>query len=181
MLLYLANSEQDIRISNVLKAIKYEDVFSRDRGEPLVAIGAFCLMPNHFHILATPLTKDGISKFILKLQTGYSMYFNIKNKRSGSLFQGPFRSIHADNDRYLEYLFSYIHLNPAKLKEPKWKEKIRSGNELMKFVETYPYSSYGAYLNDSHSITNPAKFPDYFSSGREIVSHIADWLTKSKD
>lgn len=177
MLLYLANSDQDIRISNVLKATRYEGVFSRDRGEPLIAIGAFCLMPNHFHILATPLIKDGISKFMLKLQTGYSMYFNTKNERSGSLFQGPFKSIHADNDRYLEYLFSYIHLNPAKLKEPKWKERIRSKGGLMKYVETYPYSSYSAYLNDSHSITDPTKFPDYFSSKDEVASHITDWLT----
>lgn len=176
MLLYLANSMQDIRISNVLRITKYEDVFSLDRGEPLVAIGAFCLMPNHFHILATPLVENGISQFMLKLQTGYSMYFNTRNERSGSLFQGPFRSTHADNDRYLQYLYSYIHLNPAKLQDPKWKEKVGSQDALMKFVESYPYSSYGAYLNGSHTITDPEKFPDYFSDKDYVRSHISDWL-----
>ncbi|MFA6407953.1 MAG: transposase [Candidatus Paceibacterota bacterium] len=181
MLLYLANTAQEMRIGNVLKATKYEDVFNRDRGAPLVAIGAFCLMPNHFHLLVTPLVEGGVSKYMLKLQTGYSMYFNTKNERSGSLFQGPFRSTHADTDRYLEYLFSYIHLNPAKLKEPEWQKKIHPGNNLMSFVETYPYSSYSAYLNNSHSITDPTKFPDYFSSKKDVVSHIADWLTKPED
>lgn len=176
MLLYLANSTEDTRISNVLRMTKYADVFSLDRGDPLVAIGAFCLMPNHFHILATPLIENGISQFMLKLQTGYSMYFNTKNERSGSLFQGPFRSSHADNDRYLQYLYSYIHLNPAKLKDPLWKEKVGSKNELAKFVESYPYSSYSAYINNSHTITNPEKFPEYFSSKEEIQLHISDWL-----
>ena len=109
MLLYLANSTQDTRIGNVLRITKYADVFNLDRDEPLVAIGAFCLMQNHFHILATPLIENGISTFMLKLQIGYSMYFN-KNERNGSLFQGPFRSTHANNDQYLQYLYSYIHL-----------------------------------------------------------------------
>lgn len=176
MLLYLANSTQDTRISNVLRITKYADVFSLDRDEPLVAIGAFCLMSNHFHILATPLIENGISQFMLKLQTGYSMYFNTKNERSGSLFQGPFKSTHADTDRYLQYLYSYIHLNPAKLLDPKWKEKMNSRNALMKFVESYPYSSYSAYLNNSHTITEPKEFPDYFSAKDDIRSHISDWL-----
>ena len=176
MLLYLANSEYDIRIGNLLKSKRYEDIFVRERGEPLVAIGAYCLMPNHFHLLVTPLAKDGISRYMLKLQTGYAMYFNTKNERSGSLFQGPYRSAHVDDDRYLQYLYSYIHLNPAKLQDPLWRENVHSRNELMKFVERYPYSSYSAYLNATHTITNPTMFPDYFSSKDDVRSHIADWL-----
>lgn len=181
MLLYLANSEEDIRIGNILKGTRYEDIFVRERGEPLVAIGAYCLMPNHFHLLVIPLAKNGISRYMLKLQTGYAMYFNIKNERSGSLFQGPFRSIHVDDDQYLQYLYSYIHLNPAKLRDPQWKECVRSKNELMKFVENYPYSSYSAYLNATHTITDPAMFPDYFSSRDDIISHIADWLASEEE
>lgn len=176
ILLYLANSTQDTRVSNVLRITKYADIFNLDRGEPLVAIGAFCLMPNHFHILATPLIENGISQFMLKLQTGYSMYFNTRNERNGSLFQGPFRSTHAENDRYLQYLYSYIHLNPAKLHDPQWKKNMSSRNTLMKFVESYPYSSYGAYLNNSHTITDQKKFPDYFSVKNDVRSHISDWL-----
>ncbi len=181
MLLYLANSTEDTRIGNVLRSIKYNDIFKLDRAGSLVAIGAFCLMPNHFHILATPLTDGGISKFMLKLQTGYSMYFNTKNERNGALFQGPFRSIHADSDQYLKYLYSYIHLNPAKLMDAKWKEHVGPKDALMRFVESYPYSSYVAYVNDSHAITEPTKFPEYFSSREEVESHIRDWLQTEPD
>ncbi len=176
MLLYLVNSDGDVRIANILKSHSYEQIFARERGTQLVAIGAFCLMSNHFHILATPLVKDGISKFMLKLQTGYSMYFNTKNDRNGSLFQGPFKSEHADTDNYLKYLFSYIHLNPAKLKDPHWKEKIGDNGQLRKFVEAYPYSSLKEYLSGQYVITNPEPFPDYFSSKKEITEHITDWL-----
>jgi len=176
MLLYLANSNLDTRISNTVRGKKIDDTFTLDRGNSLVAIGAYCLMPNHFHILATPLVEDGIPCFMRKLLTGYSMYFNTKNERKGALFQGPYRSTHADDDTYLQYLYSYIHLNPAKLKDPLWKEHSVSKNNLLTFVESYPYSSYRAYLNNQHTITDPTKFPDYFSSKDEVESHIADWL-----
>lgn len=175
-LLYLANSSVDVRIGNILRDSRYEDVFLLERSEPLVAIGAFCLMPNHFHLLATPLTDEGISKFMLKLQTGYSMYFNIKNDRNGSLFQGPFKSEHAHDDAYLKYLFSYIHLNPAKLKEINWKEKIQERASLIQFVDEYPYSSLREYAQGKPIITNPQPFPDYLSSPKEVKKHITDWL-----
>lgn len=177
MLLYLANGDERVHIANVLKTKSYSELFSCDRGKPLVAIGAFCLMPNHFHILATPLVKDGLTKLMLKLQTGYSMYFNTKHERNGSLFQGPFKSEHVDDDTYLKYLFSYIHLNPAKLKDSNWKEGSRTKrSSIRKFVEEYPYSSLGAYTRGIHTITDPSKFPEYFSSNKELDTHLTDWL-----
>lgn len=177
MLLYLANSDEGVRVDNILKTYSFEDVFTRERSDPLVAIGTFCLMPNHFHILATPLVENGLSKFMLKLETGYSMYFNKKNNRSGSLFQGPFKSEHAGDDRYLKYLFSYIHLNPAKLKDSHWKGKIgMKHSAIRKFVEAYPYSSLPEYLSGKHVITAPESFPKYFSSRKEVEEHITDWL-----
>src|SRR3970282_2610066 len=54
-----------------------------DRGEPITAIGAYCLMPNHFHILVRETSENGITKFISKILTSYSMYFNKKYNRSG--------------------------------------------------------------------------------------------------
>jgi len=177
MLLYLANSKETVHIANLLKTLTPEKIFAFNKGEPLVAIGAYCLMPNHFHVLATPLVKDGLTKFMLKLQTGYSMYFNTKNERSGSLFQGPFKSEHAGNDNYLKYLFSYIHLNPAKLKDPQWREHGHiKRSAIEKYIEEYPYSSLEAYRSCSHVITDPAKFPNYFSSKKELDAHLTDWL-----
>lgn len=181
MLLYLANSSKDVRISNVVQYHNYEEILAMDRGTPLVAIGAFCLMPNHFHLLLTPSVEGGISKFMLKLQTGYSMYFNTKNNRTGALFQGPFKSEHADEDGYLKYLFSYIHLNPAKLKDRNWKENIKTNNmRLRSFVEQYSFSSLPEYLSGSHVITAPSSFPQYFSSKKEITGHLTDWLEKNQ-
>lgn len=57
MLLYLANSTEDVRIANTLRTTNSNDIFGLERASPLVAIGAFCLMPNHFHLLATPLNQ----------------------------------------------------------------------------------------------------------------------------
>src|SRR3989344_1887720 len=127
-LLYLANSNEIIQFRNDFSRTFLEKIFEKDRGEPLVAIGAYCLMPNHFHLLLTPLVEGGISKFMLKLQTGYSMYFNIKNEREGSLFQGTYKATHAQDDEYLKYLYAYIHLNPAKLKDKEW--KIKGAHDL---------------------------------------------------
>ncbi len=177
LLMCLANGTQDVRITDILKTHSYEELLAQKSAKPLVAIGAYCLMPNHFHILATPLVEGGLSKFMLKLQTGYSMYFNIKNKRSGSLFQGPFKSEHADTDTYLKYLFSYIHLNPAKLKNKNWREEGVLQKGLLAYVKNYPYSSLNAYIDGNHLITKPSFFPEYFSSPKEIETHLTDWLS----
>ncbi len=175
-LLYLSNTQENVHSENILRKTPIENVLNAERGRPLVAIGAFCLMPNHFHLLITPVSKDGISRFMLKLQTGYSMYFNIKNDRTGSLFEGPFKAIHAGEDRYLKYLFSYIHLNPAALKNKRWKERVSTTDDTLRFVEEYPYSSLRAYLSGEHAITNPEPFPRYFSTQKELKTHLTDWL-----
>ena len=81
------------------------------RNNPLVEMVAYCLNPNHFHLILKQLTDKGISKFMLKLSTGYTAYFNQKNKRSGSLFQGPFKAIHIDSNEYLLHLSVYVNKN----------------------------------------------------------------------
>src|SRR6056297_96108 len=76
-------------------------VFSIPRTDELVAVGAYCLMPNHFHLLLSPLIDEGVSQFMRKLGTGYAMYFNKKYDRTGGLFEGKFKAKLADNDEYL--------------------------------------------------------------------------------
>jgi putative transposase len=138
-LLYLANGSSAID----LREIKEDELFEFARGEQLVAIGAYCLMPNHFHILLTPLVEDGVVIFMRKLATGYSMYFNKKHHRTGSLFEGRFQSEHVDSDNYLKYLFSYIHLNPVKLLQPDWQQQgIVNLQDTFTYLDTYRYSSY---------------------------------------
>lgn len=160
-LLYVSNSNKQIHISNdIWYKGSIDKVFEKDCGEPLVAIRAYCLMANHFHLLLTPLVEGGISKFMLKLQTGYSMYFNKKNERVGALFQGVFKSQHIHSNVYLRYIYAYIHLNPAKLKNSEWKTQSKSFlNQLKKFIAEYPYSSLQKYLSENYKIINPKPFP----------------------
>ncbi len=83
---------------------------SKDR-KPLVAIVAYCLNPNHFHFVLKQLADGGISKFMLKIQSGYTSYFNVKNQRSGSLFQGTFKAHHIGNENYFNKMLGYVNNN----------------------------------------------------------------------
>ena len=120
----------------------------KNGSKPLVEIAAYCLMPNHFHLLIREKEENGVSRFMQKVTTGYTMYFNKKFERTGSLFQGAFKATHVKEDRYLKYLISYIHLNPIKLIEPEWKEVgISDLNGSQKYLDNYKYSSYLDYQN----------------------------------
>lgn len=163
-LLFISNSTKPVVFRNI-KNMAYSDI---DKGEPIVAIGAYCLMPNHFHILARETTPGGISVFMGKLLTAYSAYFNKKYQRTGALFESTFRAQHVDNDNYLKYLFAYIHLNPVKLIEPDWKEKgIVNAKVAIKQLSEYRYSSYDEYMavvREENAILSKEVFPEYFSA-----------------
>jgi putative transposase len=150
------------------------------RGNRLVDIGAWCLMPNHFHILIKEKQKDGISLFMKKLLTGYSMYFNIKYQRKGILFERPFRAKHLNTDNYLKYIYSYIHLNPIGIIDAGWKEKkIKDYKKTEDFLNSYEYSSFLDYLGkdrDEKLIINPEEFPEYFKSVNSFKETIKEWM-----
>lgn len=115
--------------------------------EQIVSILAFCLMPNHIHILLRQKRENGISTLMRKFGTGYAGYFNRKYKRSGYLFQGRFRAVHIKTDNQLRSVFVYIHTNPAVLIDPDWKNGgIKNPKEIIKFIENYRWSSYQNYL-----------------------------------
>lgn len=177
-LLYICNSLKPVALKDIPNPI-----FTYDRGESLVDISAYCLMPNHFHLLIRERTEGGISLFMRKLMTGYSMYFNIKNERTGKLFEGPFKSVYVDTDNYFRYVLSYIHLNPVKLVEPDWKEKgIKNKDKVKKFLSSYYYSSYLDYLNlpeesprEEAKILNINNLPIEVGS-RDFDTEMDDWL-----
>ena len=175
-LLYLANGTKPL----VYKLVQRMPLDKVDVGDRLVAIGAYCLMPNHFHILAKEIIEGGISAFMEKLTTGYSKYFNKKHERVGTLFQDRFKAEHVDNDEYLKYLFAYIHLNPVKLVEPTWKETgIREKKKAEEYLGRYIYSSYSDYMGKDREeklILSKNEFPEYFTQPREFPEYINDWL-----
>ncbi len=115
----------------------------------LVRIHAFSLIPNHFHLLLEQVAKNGIARFIHKLETGYSSYFNKLYSRNGHLFQGAYKMVHIDNDSFRLYIPLYIHLNPLELldSEKSWKEKgIKNKTKSIAFLKEYPWSSFGEYM-----------------------------------
>ncbi|HAE36852.1 MAG: Transposase [Candidatus Nomurabacteria bacterium GW2011_GWF2_35_66] len=174
-LLFIANGEEKFKF-HFLEG----NVYEAKRGNQLVGIGAYVLMPNHFHILITETQEGGISKFLHKVSSGYSHYYNKKYERTGSLFEGKFKSEYIDNNRYFKYLFSYIHLNPIKLIQKNWKEEgIKEKENILYFLNDYKYSSYKDYLNISRQenlILNRKDFPNYFSSKNTFLKEIFDWI-----
>ncbi len=175
-LLYLLNSKRKITLRDIAK-----DIFSFDREKLLVYIGSYCLMPNHFHILLTQTEDGSISKFLQKLSTAYSMYYNKKYKRTGGLFEGKFKSQYIDTEIYLKYLFSYIHLNPVKLIQKDWKEEgIKNINITTEFLKKYRYSSYLDYLENNRKeslLLNREVFPKYFPTKDKFQKEIFEWLS----
>ena len=74
------------------------------------------------------------------------MYYNLKYRHSGTLFQGRFKSNHLDTDPYFKWIFPYVHLNPVSLIEADWQEKgIRNPARAREFLKNYRYSSYYDY------------------------------------
>ena len=151
-----------------------------DVGEPIISILGYVLMPNHYHLLLTPITDKGISTFMQKLGTAYTMYFNSKNERSGNLFQGKFKAKHVNDDVYLQYLLSYIHLNPIKLIQSDWKEKgINNLKVAKKHLEQYTYSSFLDYAGSKrpeNCLVDTSLFPTELESSDNFKSATKHWL-----
>lgn len=177
-LLYLSNSSQYINVRDIKNI--YNPIYDYKTEGPLVKIGAYCLMPNHFHILLSPKIDNGVGKFLNKLSTSYTMYFNHRYSRSGSLFQGPYKAKHVHSDRYLKYLFAYIHLNPVKLIQTDWKENgIANVDNAYNFVSQYRYSSLLDYLDqdrEESKILSKETFPKYFCTAASHKSDLIEWL-----
>ena len=148
LLLYMGNGSVPLRLSNLrnrnIRAVLEDTSF--ERGEPVVEIGAYTLMPNHFHLALKEILEGGIAIFMQRIFTAYTMYFNKKYERTGALFAGPFKSRHVTDDRYLKKLISYLHLNAAELFDSRWKDGIGDIEKIKKSLPGYPYSSLPDFL-----------------------------------
>jgi len=178
-LLYLCNNKETLHASDYQGSTLSEKL-SLERSETIVNIDAYCLMPNHFHLLMQEKVENGISNFMQKLTTGYTMYFNKRNNRTGALFQGRFKATHAKDDRYLKYLVSYIHLNPVKIIDSEWKENgIKDKNKASQFLKNYTYSSYLDFCGKKRieeRIINKNSLPEYFNSINNFENTTKFWL-----
>ena len=98
-----------------------------------VSLHAYVLMSNHFHLLATPQTVDGLPKMMQAVGRSYVRYFNDSQKRSGTLWEGRYKSTLIQTERYLLACMAYIDLNP-----------VRAG--LVGAPQDYLWSSHLHYL-----------------------------------
>ena len=111
---------------------------------------AFCLMPNHFHLLLKQKNKDVVTKLMRQINTAYSMYFNKKYDRIGPLFQGIYKACTVDNKDYLLYLSRYIHQKPR-----------QRGISLVDFQ----WSSFSSYLgNNKHPWLKPKEVLEHHNA-----------------
>jgi putative transposase len=154
--------------------------------EELVECLAFCLMPNHLHLLLRQVKDRGISKFMNKFGSGYARYFKEKHniKQKGYFFQGRFNSVRIEDDRQLWAVFAYIHLNPVSIVKPLWKEKgIKNYKKIMEFLENYKWSSYLNYLGKKNFslLTKRDFFVEFIGRPSECRKFIKNWLIYKSD
>ena len=135
---YLTEPEKGF--ANEIQVSVYEDI----------ELLAYCLMPNHFHLVLKQHRVDAITDFMKALLTRYAMYFNKKYNRVGSLFQGKFRAVAIYTDEYLLHLSRYVHLNPGQSD-----------------YQQYPYSSYQYYLSNRTAFWMKADFITGLIGGTE--------------
>ncbi|MBI5400540.1 MAG: transposase [Candidatus Yonathbacteria bacterium] len=104
----------------------------------LVNFICYCLNQNHYHFILEQVSDKGIEKFMHRLGTGYTNYFNKNNKRNGALFQGKFKAVHIDSNEQLLHVSAYVNLN----------DKMHQlGSSTPKLVKSR--SSWGEYTADS--------------------------------
>lgn len=184
--LFEFNNSEQVSASFRRSFSKSHDIARRDIGRErrierklLVDIHAFCLMPNHYHLMLSPKVKDGISRFMKKLNMGYAKYFNIKNERKGALFESRYKSILVENESHFIYLPHYIHLNPLDLYMPEWRErKLRNYSRAINFLENYRWSSFPDYIgqNNFPSVTNREFLLDVFGGADEYKTRVFELL-----
>lgn len=139
---------QSMKEFNVLEPIGsiYENSFRKektslgDRTSKLVNVICYCLNSNHYHIILEQVSDKGIEKFMQRMGTGYTRYFNDRHKRSGVLFQGKFKAVHVNSNEYLLHLSAYVNLNnrihqlggsTPKLMKSSWEEYV-SGDKSVR-------------------------------------------------
>jgi len=147
-----------------------------DERERLVDILAFTLMPNHYHLLLRQRVDDGIAKFMQKMGTGYTMYFNEKHERSGALFQGRYKSVHVGNDKQMLYIPHYIHLNPLDLMG---RGSTSTHKDAREYLMKYKWSSYPDYIGERAfpSVTERDFILDLFGGIQKYKKDISQFIS----
>jgi hypothetical protein len=146
-------------------------IYPVNESERLVKVVTYCLNPNHFHFELKQTVDGGVRIFMHKIGTSYTNYFNSKYDRTGSLFQGRYKSIHISSNEHLLLLSAYINMN----------------HQIHGYPETdWPYSSLldytgrrGNKLCDKEPILG--QFDNNVSEYKKYLSTNADYFKEKKE
>ena len=155
------------RFNNDILDVRHQ-VYERGGRKLLVRIHCFALMPNHYHLLLSPAVENGIPLFMKKLNAGYTKYFNNKNQRTGTLWQGGYKSVPIETDAHFNFIPYYIHFNPLDMFAPKWRTQcLAKPIRAMEFLENYRWSSHRDYLGlpNFPSVTDRSFFGGIVGTG----------------
>lgn len=190
LLLFLCNTTKSISVRDVLTKYRGRssvEIYSGESSqeERPVGILAYSLMPNHFHLVLRQQRDNGITQFMKRLCTAYSMYYNLKHEHSGVLFQGRFKSNHVDTEAYFRHIFAYVHLNAVELVEKEWEEKgVRNAGRIRAFLNQYRYSSFYDYSvakRPQSTILTIENIPDFLTDENDLEDLLADFTRYTKD
>lgn len=145
--------------------------------DPVVETYAFCLLPNHFHLLirtkslavspagetAKKSKSDPVSHAFQRFFTAYSQAINIQERRTGSLFQKPFKRLEITSARQLANLVLYIHTNPQK-------------HRIIEDFRQYPWSSYERIIRNRPSKLKKEEVLQWFSDKGNYVNYHAQTI-----
>lgn len=140
-------------------------------GPSFVDILAYVLMPNHFHFLLKELIDAGVAKFMHRLGTAYTKYFNIRQEREGRLFTSTYKQVRVETDEQLIHTNRYIHINP-------W---VSSYTKIdLKDLRKYPWSSLPNYLRSKRDLScQPEEVLRFFASPRDYWKFISEGIENS--
>ena len=137
-LLYYYNTGETLQsFSDFIKSkkgfIKQNLLIPREKA--LVKFIAYCIMPDHYHLVVKVLVDNSLPYFIGKVENSFTRYFNKKTKRKGPLWQSRFKAVEVKTNEQLLHLTRYIHLNPT-------------SDDLVKKPEDWEWSSYREYIGN---------------------------------
>ena len=182
--LYEFNDEEPAeKVYYYFNKYKYGDVgrphIERKKRKRIVDLLAFCLMPNHYHLLLVPKKPECLTLFMKKLNGGYAKYFNEKYQRTGTLFERRFKRILIKREEHFTHIPYYIHCNPLDLEYPEWRNReLKNPQEAIKFLEKYRWSSHLDYLGIKNfpSVTQREFLLDVFEGEKGYKEAIENWL-----
>ncbi len=160
------------------------DATKNEVRHPDVDLLAFCLMPNHYHLLIKPKSDSGLQNFIKRVNQGYSQYFNGRQKRSGALFESRYKIVPIVNEAHFAHIPYYIHLNPLDLVDHGWREgELGDLNKATEFLDSYRWSSHLDYsgVRNFPSVTSREFLLDYFGDPDKYKKSIRDWLISRRN